>query len=161
MMLLPQRKKLGHEVPAWVDSGAVFFVTICCAERHANQLCCDDVARVLFEAVEFRQRGLRWYVHLLVLMPDHLHALVAFPSQEAMGAVVSNFKEATAKMAGVRWQTGFFDHRIRADESYDEKAAYIRANPVRAGLVDDNAKWPWVWEAGIHGGPSGPALPLV
>lgn len=76
-----------------------------------------------------------------------------------MGAVMANFKEMTAKHAGVCWQRGFFDHRLRSTESYDLKAAYIRANPVRAGLVDEATKWPWVWEAGVNGGPSGPALP--
>jgi len=157
--MLPQRKTLGHEVPPWVRGGAVFFVTICCAPRSANQLCREEIAALLFEAVEFRQDAERWYVHLLVLMPDHLHALISFPEQESMAAVVANFKEMTAKKAGVHWQGGFFDHRLRTDESFELKAAYIRANPVRAGLVDDAARWPWVWEAGVNGGPSGPALP--
>lgn len=137
----------------------MFFVTICCAERRVNQLCRGEIAAVLFEAVEFRQQAARWYVHLLVLMPDHLHALVSFPDQEVMATVVSNFKEVTAKKARVCWQSGFFDHRLRSDESFDSKAMYIRANPVRAGLVDEVAKWPWIWEAAINGGPSGPALP--
>lgn len=158
-MMLPQRKTLGHEVPAWVERGAIFFVTICCAERGSNQLCRQEVATVLFEAVEFRQKALRWYVHLLVLMPDHLHALVAFPHDQPMSSVVANFKEMTARKAGIRWQTGFFDHRLRSDESFEEKAGYIRHNPLRDGLVDEAADWPWIWEAGVDGGPSGPALP--
>ena len=157
--MLPQRKKLGHDVPGWVEGRAVFFITICCADRRVNHLCQPKVADSLFEAVEFRQRSLRWYVHLLLLMPDHLHALISFPEQETMTLVVSNFKEMTAKNTGVRWQSGFFDHRLRGDESQEQKAAYIRANPVRAGLVDDERNWPWIWEAGVNGGPSGPALP--
>lgn len=76
-----------------------------------------------------------------------------------MARVVSNFKEMTAKNAGVRWLTGFFDHRLRDDESQEQKAAYIRANPVRAGLVDGERNWRWVWAAEVNGGPGGPALP--
>lgn len=160
-VMFSQRKRLGHSVPGWISSGAVFFVTICCAVRRTNQLCQNEVAGCLFEAVEFRQRAHRWYVHLLLLMPDHLHALISFPAQESMATVVANFKEITAKRTGVRWQTGFFDHRLRTTESYDEKAAYIRANPVRAGLMTPADKWPWVWPAADLGGPSGPALPRI
>jgi hypothetical protein len=32
------------------------------------------------------------------------------------------------------WQPGFFDHVMRSSERYAEKWAYMRMNPVRAGL---------------------------
>ena len=51
-----------------------------------------------------------------------------------------------AKEQGIRWQRDFFDHRIRRDESHEEKAAYIRNNPVRGGLVKAPEDWPYVWE---------------
>jgi putative transposase len=100
----------------------------------------------MFEAVEFRQRTLRWFAHLVLLMPDHLHALVAFPVEEEMKRVVANFKELTAKWAGVEWQPNFFDHRLRSDESFAEKAHYIRMNPVRGGLVTRAEEWAYIWE---------------
>ena len=142
---LPRRKILPHGIPSWVESGAVFFVTICCAERERNQLCLPVVGDALFEAVHFRSEKGTWYVHLLVLMPDHLHMLVAFPADEEMKKVVANFKEMTAKKAGVHWQQNFFDHRLRSDESFDEKAHYIRMNPVRKGLVSSAEEWAYVW----------------
>jgi hypothetical protein len=40
------------------------------------------------------------------------------------------------------WQSGFFDHVLRSEESYAEKWAYVRANPVRAGLVASSDEWP-------------------
>jgi hypothetical protein len=43
------------------------------------------------------------------------------------------------------WQRGFFDHVLRSDESYAEKWNYVRANPVRAGLVND-PDWPYAGE---------------
>jgi len=36
---------------------------------------------------------------------------------------------------GIKWQRDFFEHRLRSDESWREKADYILANPVRKGLV--------------------------
>jgi len=110
-----------------------------------NQLCTRPVAEVLFESIEFRQAALRWHVRLALLMPDHLHMLVSFPLQEALPRVVANFKECTAKRVALEWQRDFFDHRLRGDESLDEKASYIRMNPVRARLVACAELWPWVW----------------
>ena len=124
-------------------------------------MCNQGVADCLGSAVRFRNEQRRWYAQLFLLMPDHLHALIAFPADSQMPKVVAFFKEITAKKTGVRWQRDFFDHRLRSDESLGEKAAYIRANPVRRGLVTDAEIWPWKWECDdlIHGGPSGPALP--
>lgn len=153
--------KLPHVIPGWVREEAVFFITICCQRRGIDQLCDPVVADCLLEATAFRQRMGRWHVHLLLLMPDHLHALVSFPRTERMRRVISTFKEMTAKRAGIGWQRDFFDHRLRARESYEQKAAYIRMNPVRAGLVANPSDWPWKWEPTNlpEGGPSGPALP--
>ncbi|MFI5335978.1 MAG: REP-associated tyrosine transposase [Opitutales bacterium] len=161
MILLPQRSKLPHETPCWVRAGATYFITICCRRRGVDQLCNHQVAEGLYEAVEFRQHTGRWHVHLLVLMPDHLHALVVFPREGQMTRMLSSFKENTAKRVGIQWQRDFFDHRLRINESYEEKANYIRMNPVRAALVKDPVNWPWRWEPSIltNGGPSGPALP--
>ncbi len=48
----------------------------------------------------------------------------------------------------------FFRHRVRHDESLDEKAAYIRANPVRAGLIAEGEEWPYAIDASdLNSGP--------
>lgn len=161
MNVLQQRSSLPHNVPAWVPVGAAYFITVCCQPRGQDQLCCGQVAENLFEAVNFRHREGPWYVHLVLLMPDHLHALVSFPQGEPMVKTISLFKEFTAKRAGIKWQRDFFDHRLRNDESFEEKANYIRMNPVRRGIVKDPHEWPWKWEPSDRqgGGPSGPALP--
>ncbi|MBN1268123.1 MAG: transposase [Kiritimatiellae bacterium] len=146
---LPKRKRLPHDIPSWVSDDAVFFITVCCRDRGVNQLCRGDVASAIFESVQFRQERGDWFVHLCLLMPDHVHALVSFPRDRAMKKVVRLWKENTAKRTGVRWQKEFFDHRLRNDENHVEKAAYIRMNPVRAGLVKRPEDWPWRWEGSI------------
>lgn len=80
-----------------------------------------------------------------MLMPDHLHALLSFPSDQTMVSVIRSWKRYTAKQLDIIWQSGFFDHRIRNDENSEEKAHYIRMNPVRKGLVNDASDWPYVW----------------
>jgi putative transposase len=157
----PQRKKLSHAVPPWASDKAVFFLTICCQPRGINQLCHEAVAGAFFEAVAFRQQSGRWHAHLFLLMPDHVHALVSFPQDEDMCKVIANFKEATAKRTGVSWQRDFFDHRLRARESLQEKWDYVLMNPVRKGLIDRPEAWPYVWlpSSPSDGGPGGPVLP--
>ena len=48
------------------------------------------------------------------------------------------------------WQQSFYDHALRKAEDVLDVAAYIFENPVRAGIVDDPADYPWsgslVWK---------------
>ncbi len=78
-------------------------------------------------------------------MPDHMHLLASFPRDESMTRVITAWKHYIAHQVAVTWQRDFFDHRLRTDESSDEKAAYIRRNPVRAKLVATESEWPSVW----------------
>ncbi len=66
-----------------------------------------------------------------------------------MEKVLRDWKRYIAKQTGVVWQDGFFDHRLRGNESYEEKAHYIRLNPVRAGLIASPEAWEFVWPAGV------------
>lgn len=91
-------------------------------------------------------------------MPDHAHALVACPSTEDLGTVMAAWKRHTARHTGVTWQKGFFDHRLRGDESFDEKASYIRMNPVRSGLIARSEEWLYVWRPDADGSESRPYL---
>ena len=85
-------------------------------------------------------------MHFALLMPDHVHLLVWFPpTEKRIQTVISKWKEWTAKALGLHWQRDFFEHRFRHDESYREKADYIWANPVRAGLIAIAADWPFVF----------------
>ena len=142
----PQRKKLPHDVPLSIRSDtATFFITICCEPKGENQLCRQDIAAGIFESVAFRQSRPDWWMELLLLMPDHLHALASFPSDKDMTTVISQWKEFLAKKLGIHWQRDFFDHRLRSDESLREKADYILQNPVRRGLIERTEDWSYVW----------------
>ena len=79
-------------------------------------------------------------------MPDHLHAILSFNRDVGMQKSIREFKKYTARKMGLSWQRDFFDHRLRKGESYEEKAHYIRMNPVRAGLCQRPEEWPHVWE---------------
>ena len=145
-MLCLHRKSLGHVPPSWVESGRLFFVTVCCERRSENQLCVSARGQALLDTVRCYHAQQRWFARLFLLMPDHLHALLAFPQEEEMSEVIRNWKSYTARKLGVQWQRNYFDRRVRRDESWELKAEYIRQNPVRGRLIADAARWPFVIE---------------
>jgi hypothetical protein len=52
---------------------------------------------------------------------------------------------------GSLWQDESFDHLLRSDESLRQKAEYICQNPVRAGLVEREEDYPWLWREWLEG----------
>jgi len=145
-MPLPTRKLLPHEIPLWIDhTNELYFLTVCCEQRGKNQLAVEAVAVPLLETVAYRNERSIWFARLVLLMPDHVHFLVSFPDNgRRMQTTVSKWKEWTAKKLKIRLQRDFFEHRLRRDESAQEKADYILFNPVRAGLVSKPEDWPFV-----------------
>jgi REP element-mobilizing transposase RayT len=77
-------------------------------------------------------------------MPDHVHGIIRFGmDSKGMKSELRNWKSSLAKSQNIEWQEGFFDHRIRDDNSFTEKFEYILQNPVRAGLVEQAQDWHW------------------
>ena len=143
-----KRKRLPHDVPGWVSPEARYFVTINCRDRGMNTLCAGDTpARLLNGIVKYEQMG-RWWVDLVTLMPDHLHMIASFHVEPGMLKSVRAWKGYQRKQLGIRWQSGFFEHRLRTDDEFIEKAHYVRMNPLRQGLVDSCVKWPYTWSRG-------------
>jgi len=132
----PNRKWLRHDTPSWIrPENEHFFLTLCCQERGVVSLTEPALTVALMESIRRSHERMDWFVHLVVLMPDHLHGIFSFPERiTSMNTSVTNWKRLTAREFGIRWQKGFFDHRLRGPNAWDEKAAYIRMNPVRGGL---------------------------
>jgi len=85
-------------------------------------------------------------------MPDHLHALLAFPREPGMAATIREWKRGAARLQGVKWQENFFDHRIRSDKFRAETWHYIRRNPVAKGLCPDEDSWTYWWSGTLAAG---------
>jgi REP element-mobilizing transposase RayT len=144
--MFPQRKRLPHEVPSWVQEDAIFFITLNARERGGTSLLEQDRPARLWESAQAYARQSVWWPHLLLLMPDHLHMLASFARSSGPRIVLPKWKRWTARTLGIRWQRDFFDHRIRNAGEYQEKGLYIRQNPIRKGLVHASEAWPFVWE---------------
>lgn len=76
-------------------------------------------------------------------MPDHLHIVASFAETVVMAQPLRNWKRWTAKVTGIAWQDGFFDHRLRNDAEVVEKTEYVMQNPVRKGLCERAEDWPF------------------
>ena len=89
-----------------------------------------------------------------VVMPDHLHWLIALGEGKPLSQVVADVKRRSAwrinAMAGRTgrsvWQRGFHDRALRSEESIRDAARYVVANPLRAGLVRTICDYP-LWDA--------------
>jgi REP element-mobilizing transposase RayT len=144
-MDLPARKRLPHTVPQWVAEGSWFFITIKCVPPGRNQLCHAGVGDVVLSAIRYNHEKLIWHCRLCLLMPDHLHAIIAFPREPGMRTTTKNWKHFVATTQGVEWQRDFFDHRLRNADELQEKISYILMNPVRKGLCERAEDWIWVY----------------
>ena len=87
-----------------------------------------------------------------VVMPDHLHWLMALRSGSLAG-LMRRLKARTSQQLrqcglhqGLVWQRNFHDRALRSDEDLCGVARYIAANPLRAGLCRNLADYPH-WDA--------------
>ena len=141
-MNAPGRKWLTHELPSWVNPDASnYFITMNCQTRGTNQLCVPSVGEALLTAARTYYELRKLFPFVFLAMPDHIHMLVSFGREQGMMEVIAGCKRYTARQHGIIWQPNFFEHRLRQEESMEEKAGYILQNPVRAGLVQQSAAW--------------------
>jgi REP element-mobilizing transposase RayT len=85
--------------------------------------------------------GDRYELTDFVVMPNHVHLLAAYPTENAMLEQAESWKRFTAvrinrllKRTGRFWQADGFDHLVRTEEQFSYLRRYIAENPRRAGL---------------------------
>ncbi len=144
--VLPERKRLPHEVPSWVGPGARHFITICTLNRLDAPFAPPSVAQVLLDNLLVYQQMGRWYLWLAVIMPDHLHFIATFNMDYGIVQSVSGWKRYQTRTLKIAMQSGFFEHRLRDEDAFLEKMAYVRENPVRKRLVTHAADWPYIFD---------------
>jgi REP element-mobilizing transposase RayT len=90
-----------------------------------------------------------WLCLAFCLMPNHYHLLVETPLPNlADGMHLLNGRHARRfnarhERAGHLFQGPYHAESVERDEHLLESCRYIALNPVRAGLVEEAADWPW------------------
>lgn len=84
------------------------------------------------------------------VMPNHVHVMVKLSKGAALSEVVGRWKGSTAfeinrelGRNGRLWQREYHDRYIRDMDHYHDCRAYIRNNPVKAGLCNEPEDWPF------------------
>ena len=87
--------------------------------------------------------GDRYELTDLVVMPNHVHLLAAFVSEQGMLDQCEGWKHYQAvqlnrelESSGRFWQQDGFDHLVRSAEQFEALRRYIAANPGKARLQD-------------------------
>jgi putative transposase len=126
-----------------------FFVTSVTWER--RPLFRSERAADLFieTLVGYRDRRI-FQLYEFVLMPDHIHLLLApkptLALERAMQFIKGGYSHRFMKETGSRtdiWERSFTNHRIRDAFDYETHRNYVRLNPVRARLVEVPQDYPY------------------
>jgi putative transposase len=128
-------------------SGGFHFITFSCYRREA--LLARAGAYSAFEReLETVRRRHGMVVAGYVLMPEHVHLLVGEPPKGSLATFLQVLKQQTSKKlkrhGEVRfWQRRYYDFNVHNELKRVEKLRYMHRNPVKRGLVEDPADWPW------------------
>jgi putative transposase len=148
----PQRSRPSHNELLEVKGRSnIVFMTVTAKER-ISVFDSDAVHQSLRSAwaeADF------WMVGRYVIMPDHIHLFCApgrFPPS-SLRQWVKYWKRLVSQSGALPqqevWLQDCWDRQIRTGRHYTEKWAYVRENPVRAGLVSSADDWPYQGELNI------------
>ena len=101
---------------------------------------CPDLSKIVADSL-MHFDGDRYRMGDYIVMPNHVHLLAAFASEEILNEQCDSWMHYTAfrinKKIGEKgklWQEEPFDHLVRSPEQYDYLCDYIEKNPQKARL---------------------------
>jgi REP element-mobilizing transposase RayT len=140
-------------------SAETYFITVCLSARSSlfGDVTDDGILSqsstgnmIVMTLIAIPDQFLSESVEDFVVMPDHVHALIATDSVEppliasSLGEVVGWFKGATThrygkgvaslgwpRYQGGLWQPGYHDHIARDERDFQSRSLYIERNPMR------------------------------
>ncbi len=89
-------------------------------------------------------------VYGYVVMPEHVHLLVSEPESGVLAEAIHYLKLSFAKSvcrisgkSGAFWEKRYYDRNVRDEREFKVKLRYLHRNPVKRGLVKEEAEWKW------------------
>ena len=142
---------------AWHPGGTYFF-TVNLLQRQGNDLLTRHI-EILRAIVKLVRRRHPFRIHGWVVLPEHLHCIIELPQGDADFAtrwrlIKMGFSKAlprNERLSAVRtrrgergiWQRRYWEHLIRDERDYGAHMDYVHINPVKHGLVERVANWPY------------------
>ena len=122
-------QRFSRKIDYWLDAGA-----------GSCLLACPNLRQIVQDALLFFHEA-RYDLDCFVVMPNHVHILVAPRPGWELGRIRHSWKSFTAKAinkacgtAGEFWKDEGFDHIVRSEAHRDHYRKYIRGNPAEARL---------------------------
>jgi len=114
----------------------------------AGHGCCllrrRDIANIIAEGLTHFD-GERYSLISWVVMPNHVHALFILRESIPLGTLLQSWKSWTARRINAMtnrnsalWQKDYFDRLVRDHDHFFNCLRYIRANPQKAHLQNDD-----------------------
>lgn len=142
---------------AWHPGGTYFF-TVNLLQRHGNDLLTRHIDLLRENVASVRSRH-PFRIHGWVVLREHMHCVLEFPEDDADVAtrwrlIKMGFSKGLPKTErlfkarenrgerGIR-QRRFWEHLIRDDAGFVAHMDYVHFNPVKHGLVNPVANWPY------------------
>src|SRR5437764_860116 len=99
-------------------------------------------ARVVLRAIEFVRSDARAFVLAYVIMPNHLHMVVAPREARTLVQIMQVVKGFSSReinraegKSGSLWQQSYYDRVIRSEAQLRATIDYLHRNPVAEGLT--------------------------
>jgi REP-associated tyrosine transposase len=148
--------------PRQILRGATYLVTRRCFQRQLLLRPCATTSEVFLYvlAVAARRFGIR--VHTFCVLSNHFHLVVSDPDarlpafEQYLDSLVARAVNASLGRWESFWAPSSYSAvALATPEDIVDKAAYVLANPVAAGLVRRGRDWPGLWSdpAAIGGKP--------
>ncbi|MCH8475766.1 MAG: transposase [Opitutales bacterium] len=122
-------RRFSDKIDEWLDAGS----GDCCLKDLQN-------AEIVVNALKHFD-GERYWLGDWVVMPNHVHVVVAPKEPYTVSQVLHSWKSYTANLINKRqgkigklWQDEFYDHLIRNERELWRINEYIRKNPEKAKI---------------------------
>ena len=122
-----------------------YFITFC-TERRLIGLTRETIASAILTEIQQMETEAIWFLRCAVIMPDHIHMFFQLGERLPLGKAIARLKSKSMihlKAQELRWQKGYFEHTMRAQEDRLPLFLYVYLNPYKAGLVATDRIWPW------------------
>ncbi len=133
-----------RRLPHWRLKGSTYFVTFRLRE---GRLDAGEISLVREHILS--GDGKYYELVALVVMPNHVHLVLAPSASFSLSRILKGIKGVTARQInekrGVRgrlWQDESFDRIVRDQTELQEKLEYMVGNPVKAGLTVEPWQYP-------------------
>lgn len=128
------------------NSRDLHFITFSCYRRRPYLESASSKRRVEL-ALESTRRRYGMPILGYVVMPEHVHLLVAETSRSNLATAIQSLKQSVARRLiadrSQFWQRRYYDFNVCTGKKRIEKLRYMHRNPVKRGLVESPEDWEW------------------